>query len=503
MVTPKKLCYNVRESCYIGKGVWKLAYKDLREFVETLERQGELRRIQTEVDPELEITEITDRVSKANGPALLFENVRGSAYPVLINAMGSYRRMATALGVKDLDDIGNEILQLMDVSAYAGLLNKVKALPRLLNLAGVFPRRIKQAPCQEVIEREPDLNTLPILKCWPEDGGRFLTLPLVITRDPVTNQQNMGMYRMHVYDGQTTGMHWHLHKDGRENYLRYKETGQHMPVAVALGADPATIYAATAPLPKEIDELLLAGFLRKQGVETVKCITSDLEVPAHAEFVLEGYVDLDETRLEGPFGDHTGYYSLRDEYPVFHLTCITRRRDPIYPATIVGKPPMEDCYMAKATERIFLPILKLQMPELVDINLPLEGVFHNCAIISIQKRYPGHAKKVMHAVWGMGQMMFTKLIIIVDADVNPHDLSTVMWKVFNNIDAARDLTIVDGPLDALDHASPLRHYGHKLGIDATKKWPEEGHTREWPNDIEMTREVKELVDNKWTSYGLD
>ena len=485
------------------KGEHELTFKNLREFIEILERQGELRRVQTAVNPELEITEITDRICKAGGPALLFENVQGSDYPVLINSMGSYQRMATALGVNDLDEIAKEIEELLDVSSYAGLLNKIKAVPRLLDLAGVFPKRVRHAPCQEIVETEPNLDTLPILKCWPQDGGRFITLPIVITKDPVTNQQNMGMYRMHVYDSKTTGMHWHIHKDGRENYLKYKEVEKPMPVAVVLGADPATIYAATAPLPKEIDELLFAGFLRKQGVETVQCITSDLEVPAQAEFILEGYVDLDEKRLEGPFGDHTGYYSLQDHYPVFHLTCITRRRDPIYPATVVGKPPMEDCYMAKATERIFLPILKLQMPEIVDINLPLEGVFHNCAIISINKRFPGHAKKVMHAVWGMGQMMFTKMIIVVDGDISPSDLSTVMWKVFNNIDAARDLTIVDGPLDALDHASPHRHYGHKLGIDATKKWPEEGHPRIWPQDIIMSEEVKELVSQKWASYGLD
>jgi len=480
-----------------------MAYQDLQEFMKELEKKGQLKRITTEVDSELEITEVTDRVSKAGGPALLFTNVKDSPYPVLINTFGSYDRMSMALGVQDLNDIAKEITDFMDFSRYAGLINQIKAIPKLAPMAFIFPRHVSHAPCQEVVETEPDLTKLPILKCWPKDGGRFITLPLVITKDPVTGRQNMGMYRLQVYDRNTTGMHWHLHKDGRENYEEYRRQGKRMEVAVALGADPATIYAATAPLPRMIDELLFAGFLRKKGVEVVKCKTCDLEVPAHAEFVLEGYVDLEERRREGPFGDHTGYYSLADDYPVFHVTCITHKKNPVYPATVVGKPPMEDCYLGKATERIFLPLLKMQIPEIVELNLPLEGVFHNCAIVSIRKRYPGQAKKVMHAMWGMGQMMFTKLIIVVDEQVNPHDLSTVAWKVFNNIDAARDITIVDGPLDALDHASPLPHYGHKMGIDATKKWPEEGHMREWPEDIEMTREIKERVDRKWAEYGIE
>lgn len=479
-----------------------MSYKDLQQFIEMLEKKGLLKRIKTEVDAELEITEITDRVCKKGGPALLFENVKGSHYPVLMNAMGSYERMNLALGVDHLDDIAQEIRDLMKPSNYIGLINKVKAAPKLLQLANIFPKKVNHAPCQEVIE-EPDLDTLPILKCWPKDGGRFITLPLVITKDPVTGNTNMGMYRMQVYDKTTTGMHWHMHKDGRENFNRFKEQGNRMPVSVAIGADPATIYSATAPLPKEISEYLFAGFLRKKPVEVVKCITNDLEVPAHAEFVLEGYIDLDEFRVEGPFGDHTGYYSLEDKYPVFHVTCITRKKKPIYPATIVGKPPMEDCYIAKATERIFLPLLQMQNPEIIDINMPLEGVFHNCIIIAIKKSYPGHAKKIMNTVWGMGQMMFTKMVIVVDHHVNPHDLSTVAWKVFNNIDAKRDMLIVDGPLDALDHSSPLPHYGHKIGIDATKKWPEEGHNRKWPDDIEMSEEIKNLVSKKWKEYGID
>ncbi|MBZ4645346.1 MAG: menaquinone biosynthesis decarboxylase [Clostridia bacterium] len=479
-----------------------MSYKDLQEFVQILEKKGLLKRIKVEVDAELEITEITDRVCKKGGPALLFEKVKGSKYPVLMNAMGSYERMNLALGVNNLDDIAQEIRELIKPSNYIGFVKKVKAAPKLLQLANIFPKKVSKAPCQEVVE-EPNLDTLPILKCWPGDGGRFITLPLVFTRDPESGNINMGMYRMQVYDQKTTGMHWHLHKDGRENFNRYKEKGNRMPVSVAIGADPAVIYSATAPLPKEISEYLFAGFLRKKPVEVVKCITNDIEVPAHAEFVLEGYVDLNELRVEGPFGDHTGYYSLKDKYPVFHVTCITHKKNPIYPATVVGKPPMEDCYIAKATERIFLPVLQMQNPEIVDINMPLEGVFHNCVIISIKKSYPGHAKKIMNTVWGMGQMMFTKMVIVVDHNVNPHDLSTVAWKVFNNIDAKRDVLIVDGPLDALDHSSPLPHYGHKMGIDATKKWPEEGHNREWPEDIEMRKEIKELVDKKWKEYGID
>jgi 4-hydroxy-3-polyprenylbenzoate decarboxylase len=479
-----------------------MAYKDLGDFINTLEKKEQLRRIKVEVDSELEITEIVDRVSKEYGPALLFENVKNSNYPVLINAFGTYERMNLALEVEKIDDIANDIIELLDVSSYISLMNKIKSIPKLTRMLKVFPKKISHAPCQEIIE-DADLDTLPVLKCWPEDGGRFMTLPLVITKDPETGMQNMGMYRLQVYDKKTTGMHWHLHKDGRSIYEKYKKIGKKMPVNVALGCDPAVIYSATAPLPKEIDEMLFAGFLRKKPVELVKAITNDIYVPANAEFILEGYVNIDELKLEGPFGDHTGYYSLADMYPVFHIEKITRKKNPIYPATVVGKPPMEDCYLGKATERIFLPLMKMYVPEIIDMNFPLEGVFHNCVIVSIDKKYPGHAKKVMHALWGMGQMMYTKMIIVVDKDVNPQDLSTVAWKVFNNIDAKRDLEIVNGPLDALDHASNLPHFGNKLGIDATKKWKEEGHSREWPNDIIMKDEIKNLVDNRWNEYGIE
>ncbi|MFZ5590981.1 MAG: menaquinone biosynthesis decarboxylase [Bacillota bacterium] len=482
-----------------------MAYRDLRAYMQALEQKGLLKRITTEVSAELEITEITDRVVKAGGPALLFENVRGYNIPVLTNAFATYEHMCLALQVQSLDDIGRELMQyLRPPELPTSFIDKLKALPKLAQLASFLPKTVRQAPCQEVIIKDPpSLKHLPVLKCWPDDGGPFITLPLVFTKDPETGQRNVGMYRMQVFDDRTTGMHWHIHKDGAEHLRKAGERDGKIPVAVALGGDPAVIYAATAPLPSGIDEMLLAGFLRKEPVEMVRCITVDLEVPAHAEIILEGYVDRQETRLEGPFGDHTGYYSLADYYPVFHLTCVTQRRQPIYPATIVGRPIMEDAFLGKATERIFLPLARMVLPELVDMNMPPEGVFHNCVIVSIKKRYPGHARKVMHALWGMGLMMMAKLIIVVDENVNVQNLSEVMWRVFNNIDPERDLEITRGPLDALDHSSPLPHYGSKLGIDATRKWPSEGHTRPWPEDIEMSREIKDLVDRKWREYGLE
>jgi len=479
-----------------------MAYKDLQDFINHLREKKLLDEIEIEVDSDLEITEIADRVSKKNGNALLFKNVKGSDYPLLINSLGTYERINYGLEVENLDEIAETIMDFMDITNYISLINKVKSIPKLARLARVFPKKVKNAPCQEVIE-EPDLSRLPILKCWPKDGGRYITLPLVITMDPETNQQNVGMYRLQVYDKNTTGMHWHLHKDGREIYEKYRKLGIKMPVSVAIGCDPATIYAATAPLPKMIDEMIFAGFLRKAPLEIVKCISNEIYVPANAEFILEGYVDLDETRLEGPFGDHTGYYSLEDMYPVFHIEKITRKKNPVYPTTIVGKPPMEDCYLGKASERIFLPLIKIQCPEIVDMNFPLEGVFHNCVIVSIKKAYPKHASKIMNALWGLGQMMYTKMIIVVDENIDPQDISTVAWKVFNNIDPSRDLVISDGPLDALDHASNTPYYGSRLGIDATKKWPSEGHSRPWPDDIEMSKEIKEMVDKRWGQYGIN
>ena len=406
-----------------------MAYKDLHEFISLLENRGELVRIKTPVDPELEITEITDRVSKAFGPALLFENVKGSDLPVLINAYGTTRRMAMSLQVEGLDVIGEEITQLLQIAENVPttMLGKVKLLPRLAELSSFFPRMVKSGICQEVVSMDPDLDLLPILKCWPQDGGRFITLPQVYTRNPRSGKRNLGMYRLQVYDKQTTGMHWHMHHDGAANYRASKEMGRDIiEVAVALGGDPAIAYAATAPLPPDIDELIFAGFLRKKPVDLVRCKTIDMEVPADAEIVLEGYVDLAESRLEGPFGDHTGYYSLSGEYPVFHIKCITRRKNAVYPTTIVGQPPQEDCYLALATERIFLPLLKFQLPEIVDMHLPMEGVFHNCVLVSIKKTFPGHARKIMNSLWGMGQMMFAKYIVVVDETVNVQNVSEVM-----------------------------------------------------------------------------
>jgi len=481
-----------------------LAFKDLREFVEFLEEKGDLKRIKVEVDPILEITEITDRVSKTKGPALLFENVKGSKYPVLINTFGSFERMSWSLGVDNLNEVASRIRNMMPTDAPRTIVEKLGALLKLKDFANYTPKLIKKAPCQEVVLTENfDLNDFPILKCWPDDAGRFITLPLVITKDPLTGLQNVGMYRMQVFDKKTTGMHWHVHHDGAENYRKAIESGKKFEVAVVLGTDPATIYSATAPLPKGVNELVFSGFLRNEAVEVVQCKTVDLKVPANAEIILEGFVDLAELRREGPFGDHTGYYSLADNYPVFHVQCVTHRKNPIYPTTIVGKPPMEDCYFGKATERIFLPLMQLMYPEIVDMDLPLEGVFHNCVIISIKKSYPLHANKIMNAIWGLGQMMFSKMIVVVDEGINVHDYSVVAWKIFNNVDPERDIVFTKGPLDVLDHSSSTQNYGSKIGIDATKKWKTEGHLREWPDDIVMDGDIKRLVDEKWSSYGLE
>ena len=486
-----------------------MAFYDLREFINALESRGMLKRIKTPVDCNLEITEITDRVSKMEGKknvALLFENVKGYDMPVLMNAFGSMERLALAFGVNDIEEIPNELREILRLP-YISLQNKMDLIhiiptaKRAIN----FPKYVKKAPCQEVVITDnPTLDKFPILKCWPQDGGPFITLPLVFTRNPKTGKRNVGMYRLQKYDGQTTGMHWHLHKDGASNYRAYQEMGKDkIEVAVAIGTDPVITYAATAPLPRDIDEMVFAGFLRKKSVEMVKCKTVDVEVPACSEIVLEGYVNIGETRREGPFGDHTGYYSLADDYPVFHITCITHRKNPIYSATIVGKPPMEDCFLAKATERIFLPLLQQTLPEIRDINFPLEGVFHDCVMVSIKKTYPQQAKKGRHAIWGMGQMMFTKMIIVVDEHVDVQKEKEVWWRVFNNIDAKHDIVMVEGPLDALDHSSPMAKWGTKIGIDATKTWPEEGHTREWPDEINMSDDIKKLVDAKWQELGLE
>lgn len=482
-----------------------MAYNDLRDFVSALEKQGELRRIPFPVDPVLEITEFADRAVKAGGPALLFENPTGSNMPVLINSFASMRRMELALEVSSVDEVAQRISKYLELQMPQGLIGKLKMLPKLAEMGKFFPRTVSSGPCKEVIQREGfSLAEFPILHCWPQDAGRFITLPLVFSNNPDTGKRNCGMYRMQVYDERTTGMHWQTHKQGAEHYRRLLKEGKQtrMDVAVAIGADPATMYSAILPLPPDVDEMMIAGFLRNKPVEMVRCETSDLEVPANAEIVLEGYLELGELRTEGPFGDHTGYYSLEDDYPVFHVTCVTRRKEPIYAATIVGPPPMEDFYMGKAIERMFLPLLRLQLPEVRDISMPAEGVFHNLILVAIRKSYPGHARKVMHAIWGLGQAMFSKCIVVVDEEVDVQNASEAAWRALNNIDPERDIEFVHGPVDSLDHASRLPDYGSKMGVDATRKWPEEGFTRPWPDVIRMSEEVRKRVDELWKKAGL-
>ena len=541
-----------------------MPFDDLRQWIAALDKAGELRRITTEADPILEITEITDRVSKGldakgspGGPALLFTNIKG--YPgrqLLINQFGSESRMRLALGVNSLDEIADRIRVFMDVKSPQGILDKIKMLPMLAEMGKFFPKTVSTGPCKEVIQRDNfSLLDFPILQCWPQDAGRFITLPCVTTRDPRTGKRNLGMYRLQVHDGQTLGAHWQRQKVAAEHardrmraaaalqatpgteYVGTPPGTAHvgtagqspaatavdlmartsggsvladkgqpsgrMEVAVAIGTDPAVTFSAMVPAPPDVEEYLIAGFLRGAPVELVKCETVDLEVPASSEIVLEGYINLDELRSEGPFGDHTGFYSLEDLYPVFHVTCVTHRKDPIYSTTIVGKPPQEDAYMGKAVERIFLPLMRLTIPELVDINLPIEGVFHNLMIVSIRKSYPGQARKVMNAIWSLGQAMFTKCVIVVDEDVNVQDIADVTLKVLNNIDPERDIQFTLGPVDSLDHASRLANYGSKMGVDATRKWPTEGFTRPWPDEIVMDAKTKALVDSKWKALAKE
>lgn len=484
-----------------------MAFQDLPEFVAHLEKHGQLHRVATPVSRDLEIAEITDRVSKgpaARNKALLFERVEGADMPVLINAFGSAQRMAWALGVEDLNDLGDRVAELLDLKLPGTLFDKLKKLGTLFDLAKAGPKSVRSGPCQEVVETErASLASLPILTCWPGDAGRYITLPCVFTRDPATGARNVGMYRLQIYDDRTLGMHWQTHKGSAEHEREAQRL--HVPrmeVAIALGGDPATVYAASAPLPPGIDEIVFAGWLRGRGVEMVPCKTIDMEVPAHAEIVLEGYVDPRERRVEGPFGDHTGYYSLAREYPVFHLTAITRKRRPLYPTIIVGRPPQEDYWLGKATERLFLPIIKLMLPEVVDMNMPAEGIFHNLVIVSIKKRYPGHARKVMTALWGMGLMMLAKTIVVVSEHVNVHDLSEVAWRATGNIDSKRDLVVVEGPMDDLDHAALRHRYGGKLGVDATEKGPLDDVAQPWPDEIVMSEEIKALVSRRWRDYGL-
>ena len=483
-----------------------MAYSNLRSFIETLEKHGELKRVSAEVDPALEIAELADRAVKSGGPALLFENPRGHTIPVLINAFASMRKMELALEVDDVQSLADRIAEYLEMKTPQGLVGKLKMLPKLAEIGNFFPREVRSGACQEVVKTEDfSLYDYPVLTCWPQDAGPFITLPMVFSRNPISGKRNCGMYRLQVFDERTTGMHWQTHKQGAEHYRRLAAEGREtrMDVAVAIGADPATVFSAILPLPPDLDEMLFAGFMRNKPVEMVKCKTVDLEVPANAEIVLEGRVTLGELRTEGPFGDHTGYYSPADEYPVFHVECITQRKNPIYATTIVGKPPMEDYYMGKTIERVFLPLLRLQLPEIVDMAMPPEGVFHNLMLVSIRKSYPGHARKVMSAIWGLGQAMFTKCIVVVDHDIDVQNYSETAFRALNNIDPERDLQFTLGPIDSLDHSSRLADYGSKVGIDATKKWPQEGFRRPWPDLIEMDEAVKARVDPIWEQLGIE
>ena len=473
---------------------------DLRAWIALLEREGELVRITVEVDPELEITEITDRTVKAGGPALLFENVKGSSLALLINQFGTERRMCMAFDAPSLDNVASKLSDVLEMQPPSGLVDKVRGLQKLKSIADSRPKTVRRAPSQELVLEgdEASLDVLPIQKCWPDDAAPFITLPAVITKDPRTGTRNVGMYRMQKLGPRTTAMHWQIHKDGRADYLA---TDGKIEVAVALGLDPVTAYSASAPLPKHIDEFMLAGFLKGSPVELVPAKTVSIDVPANAEIVLEGYVETGDLAPEGPFGDHTGYYTGVEPFPVFHVTAMTMRRDAIYPSIVVGKPPQEDAWLGKATERIFLPAIRMSVPELVDYDLPVAGAFHNCCIVSIRKAFPGHAQKVMHAIWGLGLLSLTKSVVVVDEHVDVHDYEEVFFRVTANVDPKRDVVLSEGPLDHLDHSPTLQFLGGKIGIDATAKSPAEG-AREWPPEIEMSAEVKELVDRRWADYGL-
>jgi 4-hydroxy-3-polyprenylbenzoate decarboxylase len=463
-------------------------YEDLTDFIADLDKRGLLARVKEPVSPDLEIAAVTDRASKlpGGGPALVFEQPTGFSMPVASNLFGSLERMCLALGVKTLDDLASEINQLMTPQMPEGIMDALKMLPMVGRLRDLMPKTVKDAPCQEIVRREGTLDDLPILKCWPEDGGRFITLPLVFTKDPGNGMRNIGTYRMQVFDGRTTGMHWQRHKGGAQHYRVAERLGRRLDVAVALSPEPVLTYCATAPMPEGLDELILGGFLARRRIEMVKCVTVDLEVPASSHIVLEGYVEPGERQREGPFGDHTGFYSQPDDYPVFHLTCLTQRKKPTYLTTVVGAPPMEDFYLGMASERIFLPLIQKTHPEIVEMHFPAEGIFHNLVIISIDKRYPGHARKIMSAVWGLGQLMFSKTVVIVDKDVDVHNLREVAWIVGTHMDPSRDVQMTKGPLDDLDDACDLPAYGGKMGIDATRKWASEGYTRSWPARVRTT-----------------
>ncbi len=513
-----------------------MPHTDLRTFVSDLESKGQLKRVSPEVDPILEIAEITDRMSKSpvphgshhpatdplhgelGGYGLLFENVKGSSIPCAINLFGSYERMRLALEVESFEELADRVQSLIKPEMPTTLMAKMKKLPELAKLAGMGPRRVRRGMCQEVVHTDnANLFDLPIIQCWPHDGlagfgakpndctegtGRYITLGAIITTEPGGGDLNLGMYRVQVFDQKLAAMHWHIHHDGARHFRMHKKQGKKMPVAIALGGEPILPYAATCPLPPGISELLFAGFLNGRGIELCPAKTVPLEVPANAEIIIEGWADNERTLIEGPFGDHTGYYSLADTYPAFEVTAITHRHDPIYPTTIVGKPPMEDYYLGKATERIFLPLLKMLIPDIIDYSLPMFGAFHNCVFVKIEKAYPMQARKVMSSIWGAGQMMFSKMIIVVDAHVDVHNEQEVLFQMCSNVDWKRDVMIMEGPCDILDHATPEYGTGAKIGIDATRKIPGEGTVRAWPDELKMNEEMKQFVERRWEEYGF-
>ncbi len=499
-----------------------MAFPDLRSFIDELDRRGQLQRVGVEVDPVLEITEIADRVSKApaagdtpppafdrvhggrGGDALLFENVKGSDIPLGINLYGSYERMRIALGCESFEQLAGRIEQLVKPQIPTSLMDKMKKLPDLVKLANFGPKIVKRGICQEVVHTDDaDLLTLPSIQCWPDDGGRYITFAGIYTKDIDTGDRNVGMYRVQIFEPKMTAMHWHVHHDGPRHHRGYKARGEKMPLAIVFGGESVLPYAATCPLPPDMSELLFAGFLNNGGIDLVQCKTIDMQVPVNAEIVIEGYVEPHETITEGPFGDHTGYYSMEGKYPVYRVTAITHRRDPIFPATIVGLPPQEDYYLGKVTERIFLPLLKMLIPDVIDYSLPMFGAFHNCAFVKIKKVFAHQARRVINAIWGAGQMSFCKMIVVLDEDVDVHDEQDVLFHMCANVDWRRDTMIVEGPVDILDHASPYEGSGAKIGIDATRTMSGEGIYREYPPLIRMSEAVVEKVTRRWSEYGFD
>ncbi|MFL6073075.1 MAG: menaquinone biosynthesis decarboxylase [Mycobacteriales bacterium] len=479
-------------------------FTDLRDFLRQLERSGELKRVKAPVDPYLEVTEIVQRVLRDQGPALLFENPTGGGMPLLINLFGTRRRMEAALGVADFDEIGDRIASLLKPELPVGWAGLREAFGKLAQLKGLPPKKVKTAPCQEIVYSgdDVDLYRLPAVHSWPDDGGAYLNFGLTHTKHPVTGQRNLGMYRLQRYDRNTIGMHWQIHKDSTAHHAVAERRGERLPVAIAFSPDPVVTYAAQAPLPPDIDEYLFCGFLRGQRTEMVDCLTVPLQVPASAHVVLEGWLEPGERRDEGPFGDHTGFYTPVEPFPVLHVECMTTQSDPIFQSVVCGPPPQEDAWMGKATERIFLPLLRLVLPDVVDYDMPVQGVFHNCVIVSIDKRFPKHAQKVMHAIWGTMMLSLTRLIVVVDADCDVHDYNEVAWRAFGNADYAHDMIVTQGPVDHLDHASYQQFWGGKVGIDATRKLPAEGYARGWPEPVRMTEEVRAKVDARWKEFGL-